>query len=69
MTEEDSKQKSKNDALTAVLEKAAAPLKDKVGTNEKEMSQLRETLMNAGEVHFGTATEIFKPKRKRAPAS
>ncbi|QDT61544.1 Dihydrolipoyl dehydrogenase [Stieleria bergensis] len=24
---------------------------------------LSETLMNAGEVHFGTATEIFKPKR------
>ncbi|MEM0925923.1 MAG: dihydrolipoyl dehydrogenase [Planctomycetota bacterium] len=28
---------------------------------------LSETLMNAGEVHFGTATEIFKPKRKAAP--
>ncbi len=28
---------------------------------------LSETLMNAGEVHFGTATEIFKPK-KRQPA-
>lgn len=28
---------------------------------------LSETLMNAGEVHFGTATEIFKPK-KRTPA-
>lgn len=25
---------------------------------------LSETLMNAGEVYFGTATEIFKPKRK-----
>ncbi len=25
---------------------------------------LSETLMNAGEVHFGTATEIFKPKKK-----
>lgn len=25
---------------------------------------LSETLMNAGEVHFGTATEIFKPKRR-----
>ena len=24
---------------------------------------LSETLMNAGEVHFGTATEIYKPKR------
>jgi dihydrolipoamide dehydrogenase len=30
---------------------------------------LSETLMNAGEVHFGTATEIFKPKKKPAPAS
>jgi dihydrolipoamide dehydrogenase len=27
---------------------------------------LSETLMNAGEVHFGTATEIYKPKRKPA---
>ena len=30
---------------------------------------LSETLMNAGEVHFGTATEIFKPKKKPAAAS
>lgn len=30
---------------------------------------LSETLMNAGEIHFGTATEIYKPKRKPAPAS
>ena len=29
---------------------------------------LSETLMNAGEVHFGTATEIFKPKPKRREA-
>jgi dihydrolipoamide dehydrogenase len=29
---------------------------------------LSETLMNAGEVHLGTATEIFKPKKKPAPA-
>lgn len=27
---------------------------------------LSETLMNAGEVHFGTATEIYKPKKKPA---
>ncbi|WP_164102562.1 dihydrolipoyl dehydrogenase [Candidatus Laterigemmans baculatus] len=27
---------------------------------------LSETLMNAGEVHFGTATEIYKPKKKAA---
>lgn len=26
---------------------------------------LSETLMNAGEVHYGTATEIFKPKRRQ----
>ena len=30
---------------------------------------LSETLMNAGEVHFGTATEIFKPKRSAVAAS
>jgi len=29
---------------------------------------LSETLMNAGEVHFGTATEIYKPKRQPATA-
>lgn len=28
---------------------------------------LSETLMNAGEVHFGTATEIYKPKRHAPP--
>ncbi len=27
---------------------------------------LSETLMNAGEVYFGTATEIYKPKKKKA---
>jgi dihydrolipoamide dehydrogenase len=26
---------------------------------------LSETLMNAGEVHYGTATEIYKPKRRQ----
>lgn len=30
---------------------------------------LSETLMNAGEIHYGTATEIYKPKRKPTPAS
>ncbi len=30
---------------------------------------LSETLMNAGEVHYGTATEIYKPKRKPASTS
>lgn len=29
---------------------------------------LSETLMNAGEVYFGTATEIYKPKKKPAEA-
>ena len=47
-TMEDERQKTKNEALTAVLEKATSPLADKVGGNEKEMGQLRETLMNAG---------------------
>ncbi|MEM6471085.1 MAG: type II secretion system F family protein [Planctomycetota bacterium] len=39
---------TKNDQLTAYLEKAATPLADKVKGNEKEMGQLREKLMNAG---------------------
>lgn len=30
---------------------------------------LSETLMNAGEVYFGTATEIYKPKKKTESAS
>jgi dihydrolipoamide dehydrogenase len=30
---------------------------------------LSETLMNAGEMFFGTATEIYKPKRKAAPTA
>ncbi|MEO1527926.1 MAG: dihydrolipoyl dehydrogenase [Planctomycetota bacterium] len=30
---------------------------------------LSETLMNAGEVHFGTATEIYKPKRSPVAVS
>ncbi len=30
---------------------------------------LSETLMNAGEVHFGTATEIYKPKRSLKESS
>ncbi|MDM4015473.1 type II secretion system F family protein [Roseiconus lacunae] len=40
--------RSKNEALTAYLERAATPLADKVSGNEKEMGQLREKLMNAG---------------------
>ncbi|MGB7329431.1 MAG: dihydrolipoyl dehydrogenase [Rubripirellula sp.] len=30
---------------------------------------LSETLMNAGEVHYGTATEVFKPKKKKSPSA
>ena len=30
---------------------------------------LSETLMNAGEVHFGTATEIYKPKKHATPSA
>jgi len=30
---------------------------------------LSETVMNAGEAYFGTATEIYKPKRKAAEAA
>jgi dihydrolipoamide dehydrogenase len=30
---------------------------------------LSETMMNAGEVFFGTATEIYKPKRRREAES
>ncbi|MEM9644000.1 MAG: dihydrolipoyl dehydrogenase [Planctomycetota bacterium] len=30
---------------------------------------LSETLMNAGEVHFGTATEIYKPKKRPKPVA
>jgi len=29
---------------------------------------LSETVMNAGDTYFGTATEIYKPKRKAAEA-
>ncbi|TWU57958.1 dihydrolipoyl dehydrogenase [Rubripirellula reticaptiva] len=30
---------------------------------------LSETLMNAGEVHYGTATEVYKPKKKTTPSA
>ncbi|MEE2937301.1 MAG: type II secretion system F family protein [Planctomycetota bacterium] len=42
------KQRKKNEALASVLEKATSPLADKVQGSEKEMSQLREKLVNAG---------------------
>lgn len=42
------KQRKKNAALTAALEKAANPLADKIGGSEAEMGKLREELMHAG---------------------
>jgi len=42
------KQRKKNEALTAVLEKATSPLADTVSGNEAEMGKLREKLVNAG---------------------
>jgi tight adherence protein C len=47
-TVEDERQRTKNEALTAVLEKATSPMAQKLSGNEKEMGQLREKLMNAG---------------------
>lgn len=44
----DEKARSKNEALTAALEKAANPIASSVAGNEAEMSQLREKLVNAG---------------------
>jgi len=46
--EADEKARTKNDALTAALEKAANPLANSVAGNEAEMSKLREKLVNAG---------------------
>lgn len=45
---EDARQRTKNEALTAVLEKATSPMADKLANNEKEMGVIRERLMNAG---------------------
>ena len=42
------KARTKNEALSAALEKATMPLADKVTGSEEEMSNLREKLMNAG---------------------
>jgi tight adherence protein C len=42
------KQRKKNEALAAVLEKATSPLADTVSGNEKEMGKVREKLVNAG---------------------
>ncbi|EMI46585.1 type II secretion system F family protein [Rhodopirellula sp. SWK7] len=46
--EADEKARSKNDALTAALEKAANPIANSVSGNEEEMGKLREKLVNAG---------------------
>lgn len=56
---EPDKAQTKNEALTAYLEKAATPLADKVSGNEKEMGQLREKLMNAG-FRRESAPVVFK---------
>jgi tight adherence protein C len=48
LSEDDEKQKKKNEALTAVLERATQPLADTVMGNEKEMGKIREKLLNAG---------------------
>ena len=46
--EENDKARKKNEALNAALEKATSPLADTVRGSEKEMSRLREKLVNAG---------------------
>ncbi|HBE68179.1 MAG TPA: dihydrolipoyl dehydrogenase [Planctomycetaceae bacterium] len=50
---------------------AEAALAIEMGAEVRDLTEtvhphptLSETLMNAGEVHFGTATEIYKPKKK-----
>jgi tight adherence protein C len=53
------KQRKKNEALAAVLERATSPLADTVTGNEKEMGQLRERLVNAG-FRRESAPVIFK---------
>lgn len=54
---------------------AEAVLAIEMGCEARDLSEsihphptLSETLMNASEVHFGTATEIYKPKRHSAAA-
>jgi len=53
------KQKKKNEALAAVLERATSPLADKVTGSEKEMGELREKLVNAG-FRRESAPVVFK---------
>jgi len=53
------KQRKKNDAFAAALEKATSPLADTVRGSEKEMGQLREKMVNAG-FRRESAPVIFK---------
>lgn len=57
--EGEEKQRNKNEALTAALERAASPLASKVTGTEAEMSKLRERLMNAG-IRRESAPVVFK---------
>ncbi len=53
------RQKTKNEALAAVLEKATSPFAETVSGNEKEMSRVREKLVNAG-FRRETAPVVYK---------
>ncbi|WP_047815299.1 type II secretion system F family protein [Rhodopirellula islandica] len=55
----DDKQRTKNEALTEALEKAATPIASSVSGNEAEMGKLREKLVNAG-FRRESAPVIFK---------
>ncbi|WP_286763879.1 MULTISPECIES: type II secretion system F family protein [Rhodopirellula] len=55
----DEKQRTKNEALTEALEKAATPIASSVSGNEEEMGKLREKLINAG-FRRESAPVIFK---------
>ncbi len=55
----DVRQQTKNEALTAVLEKATSPMANKLAGTEKEMGELREKLMNAG-FRRESAPVVFK---------
>lgn len=53
------KQRKKNEAFAAALEKATSPLADTVRGSEKEMGQLREKMVNAG-FRRESAPVVFK---------
>ncbi|MGB7324132.1 MAG: type II secretion system F family protein [Rubripirellula sp.] len=57
--EESDKNRKKSEALATALEKATSPLEKTVSGNEKEMSDLREKLVNAG-FRRETAPVVFK---------